>query len=83
LKVNGKNYRRTELLRRVGNMAQLGGISLMEYAEDHSPGVCSLDIRIGTRFQFEVLPDPSLNIGRAEQQGISLAWLAPKMFPGP
>ena len=83
MKLNGTEYQRAELLRRVGNMAQLGGISLKEYAEGHSRGVRSLDIRTGTGFQFEVLPDRGLDIGRAEFQGISLAWLAPKMFPGP
>jgi hypothetical protein len=83
MRISGWNYRRAELLRRVGNLAQVGGISLMEYAEGHSRGVRSLDIRTGTGFRFEVLPDRGLDVGRAEYQGINLAWLAPKMFPAP
>jgi hypothetical protein len=83
MRIDGWNYPRKELLRRVGNIAQVGGISLTEYAEGHSRGVRSLDIRTGTGFQFGVLPDRGLDVGRAEFQGVSLAWLAPKMFPAP
>ena len=83
MRIAGWDYSRRDLLRRVGNVAQVGGVSLMEYAEGHSRGVRSLDFRTGTGFQFGVLPDRGLDVGRAEYQGISLAWLAPKMFPAP
>lgn len=83
MRIAGWEYSRRDLLRRVGNVAQVGGITLMEYAEGHSRGVRSLDFRTGTGFQFGVLPDRGLDVGRAEFQGISLAWLAPKMFPAP
>ncbi|MDB5506393.1 MAG: hypothetical protein JWR75_1031 [Devosia sp.] len=83
MRISGWDYSREQLLRRVGNIAQIGGVSLAESAEGHSRGVRTLEVRTGTGFQFGVLPDRGLDIGRAEFQGLSLAWLAPKLFPAP
>jgi hypothetical protein len=74
---------RQEILRRVGNLAQVGGVELMRYEEGHSRGVRSIVFRTGTGFTFSVVPDRGLDVGAADYQGVGLCWLPPKGLAGP
>jgi hypothetical protein len=72
-----------ELLRRVGNLAQVGGVSLLSHEEGYARGSRFLDFRTGSGFRFGVNVDRGMDPGYAEFNGASLAWLAPKIFPAP
>jgi hypothetical protein len=74
---------RRELMRRVGNLAQVGGVELLRHEEGHARGVRSIAVRTGTGLSFSVLPDRGLDLGAAEFQGVGLCWLPPKGLPGP
>jgi hypothetical protein len=74
---------RRELMRRVGNLAQLGGVELVQHQEGHSRGVRSIVFRTGSGLSFAVVPDRGLDVGAAEFQGVGLCWLPPKGLAGP
>jgi hypothetical protein len=77
------NLTRRELMRRVGSLAQLGGVELVRHEEGHARGVRSIVVRTGSGLSFSVVPDRGLDIGFAEFQGIGLCWLPPKGLAGP
>ncbi len=72
-----------ELMRRVGNLAQVGGVELVRHEEGHARGVRSIVFRTGTGLSFSVIPDRGLDVGAAEFQGGGLCWLPPKGLAGP
>jgi hypothetical protein len=74
---------RTELMRRVGSLAQVGGVELLRHEEGHARGVRSIAVRTGTGLSFTVLPDRGLDLGTAEYRGVGLCWLPPKGLAGP
>ena len=74
---------RAELMRRVGNLAQLGGVELVRHEEGHARGVRSIVVRTGTGLSFGVVPDRGLDVGFADFQGVGLCWLPPKGLAGP
>ena len=77
------SLRRAELLRRVGNLAQVGGIELVSHEEGHARGLRGLRCRTGTGLAYSVIPDRGLDIGAAEFQGVGLCWLPPKGLAAP
>ncbi len=83
MKIYERDLSRRELLRRVGNLAQVGGIELVSYEEGHARGVRALQVNTGGGLRFSVTPDRGLDVNRAEFAGIGLAYLAPNMNPGP
>jgi len=70
-------------MRRVGSLAQVGGVELDRHEEGHARGVRSIIFRTGTGLSFAVMPDRGLDVGAAEFQGIGLCWLPPKGLSGP
>ncbi len=70
-------------MRRVGSLAQVGGVELVRHEEGHARGVRSIIFRTGTGLSFAVMPDRGLDVGAAEFQGIGLCWLPPKGLSGP
>lgn len=83
MQILGREYTRAELMRRMGNLAQVGGVQMMSFEEGHARGVRSIEFRTGTGFRFGVIPDRGLDVGMAEYQGVNLCWLPPKLFAGP
>ena len=73
-----------ELLRRVGNLAQVGGVGLLQ----PRGGPRARDARASSSaraagLRFTVGPDRGFDVGFAEFQGIGLCWLPPKGLAGP
>jgi len=73
----GRAWDRTDLLRLVGDVGQIGGARPMVHDDGPERGVRSIDVRTGTGFDFTVLPDRGLDLFRAGYQGASLAWHSP------
>ena len=74
---------REELLRRVGNMAQVGGIELLSHEQGYARGSRFLDFRTGAASASPCMVDRGMDPGIAEFNGASLAWLPPKPFAAP
>jgi hypothetical protein len=83
MKVFKTEIPRSELLRRVGNLAQIGGVELLAHEQGYARGSRFLDFRTGSGFRFSVHVDRGMDPGFAEFAGASLAWLPPKPFPAP
>jgi hypothetical protein len=73
----GRAWERTDLLRLVGDVGQIGGARPMVLDDGPERGVRAIDVRTGTGFDFMVLPDRGLDLFRAGYQGASLAWHSP------
>ncbi len=70
----GCDYTRNELLARVGDISQVGGIKKVRLSDGMEDGVEAYDVRTGTGFTFTVLAGRGMGIGGAEFQGRPLAW---------
>ena len=79
-KLFGRKYTREQLLRRVGDVSQLGGTRFVELQDGNQRGVRAVDFATGTGFQFTVLLDRGMDIGAASYCGKALAW---NSMPGP
>ncbi|MGQ9553515.1 MAG: aldose 1-epimerase family protein [Anaerolineae bacterium] len=73
-KLFGRDYKKEELLRKVGSVSQLGGVRLAELADGRAKGVTVADFNLGNGFEFTVVPDRAMDIFAARFQGMSLAW---------
>src|SRR2546423_5272697 len=81
--INGAAMTRRELMRRVGRLEQVAGVRLVSLGDGVERGVRVLEFRTGTGFSFDVLVDRSMDVGRCELRGQSLAWLSPTGVVGP
>jgi hypothetical protein len=70
----GREWTRAELERRVGDLAQLAGVRLVELADGKERGVRAAEVRTGSGFAFTVLLDRGLDISHAEWCGRALNW---------
>ncbi len=73
----GKNWTQHELMERVGDISQLGGVRNVTLADGNENGVRAVEFRTGSGFRFVVLPDRGLDISEAEYGGRSLCWRSP------
>lgn len=83
MRIGDQELSRVEVMRRVGSLAQAGGVQLMAYEEGHARGTRALEFRTGTGFRFVVEPDRGFDIGFAEHGGTALCWMASKGLAGP
>ena len=81
--VHGASLTRRELLRRVGRLEQVAGVRLATLGDGGERGVRILEFRTGTGYEFDVLVDRAMDVGRCELRGRSLAWLSPAGVVGP
>jgi hypothetical protein len=79
----GTRHTRSDLLRRVGRLEQAAGVRLVTLGDGAERGVRVVEFRTGTGFEFDVIVDRGLDIGRCEQGGLPLGWISPTGFPGP
>lgn len=79
----GRHYTRTELMRHIGHISQVGGVQLLGAEDGPARGVRYLDFRTGSGFNFKVAIERGMDVGYAEYRGTSLAWIPPTMLPGP
>ncbi|HUQ23823.1 MAG TPA: DUF4432 family protein [Gaiellaceae bacterium] len=83
MRIHEHDYDRRELLRRVGSLAQVGGVDVHVHEEGHARGTRAIEFRTGTGLRFSVMPERGFDVGRAEFQGSSLCWLPAKGLAGP
>lgn len=79
----GKDYTRRELMRRIGHLSQVGGVTLLEAGDGPAHGVRYVEFRTGTGFQFKVAVDRGMDVGYCDYRGQSLAWIPSTGLPAP
>src|ERR687888_314030 len=70
----GREWTRSELLERVGDVSQVGGARPIRYAEGPEDGVPAVQVRTGGGLSFTVLPGRGLDLGEAHFNGAPLCW---------
>ena len=70
----GRSYTRAELLERVGDISQLGGVRRTRLQEGAEDGVDAIEFRTGSGLAFTVLPGRGMDIASADFCGQSLCW---------
>ncbi len=81
--VHGQAMTRRELMRRVGRLEQVAGVRLVTLGDGVERGVRALEFRTGTGYEFDVIVDRALDVGRCEYNGRAIAWLSPTGVVGP
>jgi len=71
----GKEYRKEELLKKTGNLSQVGGISEFTYRSGRAKGVDALDVNMGD-LRFTVLNSRCLDIGQASFKGYPFGYIS-------
>jgi len=74
MKLWGKEFSKDALLKKVGDISQIGGVKLYELKEGNQKGVDAIDFRTAAGFNFTVLPGRGMDISYAEYRGIPLCW---------
>lgn len=72
--LHGKKITRKELLEKVGDISQVGGIKLAEFQDGNEKGVNVAEFRTGSGLNFNVCFSRGMAITYAEYKGISLCW---------
>ena len=75
--------RARELLRRVGSLAQVGGVQLLRHEEGHARGTRALEFRTGSGLRFTVAARPRVRRRLRRVPGLGLCWLPAKGLAGP
>jgi len=75
-------YDRRDLLRRVGDINQVGGVKLLEFSDGVERGVRVASIRTG-ELSFLVAIDRCMDIVNAEYRGVPLGWISPTGIVSP
>ncbi|WP_203075731.1 aldose 1-epimerase family protein [Falsiroseomonas ponticola] len=79
----GRRMSRGELLRQVGRLEQVAGITLSEFADGPERPGRHLDIRSGGGLELRVLVDRGFDIGALTSGGVPLGWRSPNGFRSP
>ena len=77
MKIGNKDYKQSDLKRKIGNLAQLGGTRHYELSEGNSKGVRAIDFNTGSGLYFSALPDRGLDISLAYYKGVNLVYQTP------
>ena len=70
----GREWTRTDLTQRVGDMSQIAGIRASRLEGGRADGVRALDFTCGDGLRFTVLPDRCMDIPTLEYRGVPLVW---------
>ncbi|HEB31404.1 MAG TPA: DUF4432 family protein [Spirochaetes bacterium] len=83
MKIDGKEYSRKEIERRIGNINQLGGTLHYQFSEGRAKGVSGVEFNTGTGFSFTVIPDRGLDIAQCTYRGMNLVYHTPNGVVSP
>ena len=73
-KIFGASYTKEELLNRVGDIAQLCGISIEELTEGRAKGIQVASVWTGSGLEFSINLSRGMSIGAFRYKGIPFSW---------
>ena len=74
MKIFGKDYEKEEIIQKVGDITQLGGIKYYEFIDGVSRGVRAIDVKSPCGLDFTVLPDRGMDISNFYYKSVPIAW---------
>ncbi len=72
----GKEYTKSELRKRVGDISQLGGAQEFTYTSGKANGTKAIEVKNGSGLRFVILPGRGMDIAYAEFQGIPFSYIS-------
>lgn len=82
MKIYRREFSRSDLLRRIGHLAQVGGVQLLRAEDGPAQGVRYLEFRLGSGFNFKIALERGMDIGYCEYRGMPLGWIPSTLLPG-
>jgi len=79
----GRELDREELMRRVGDIRQIGGVREVFLGDGRERGVRAAEFRTGTGLEFTVLLDRGMDVAEARYKEYPLAWVSSTGFAAP
>lgn len=67
---------KSELLKYMGSISQLGGLKRYEFAEGRAKGVEAVDVVTGSGFDFTVLPGRGMDLAWARYKGVPISYMS-------
>ncbi len=67
---------KSELLKYMGSVSQLGGLKRYTFAEGRAKGVEAVDVVTGTGFDFTVMPGRCMDLAWARYQGVPISYMS-------
>lgn len=75
-KLFGKEYTKSELRKRIGDISQLGGALEYTYDSGKANGTKAIEVRNGSGLRFVILPGRGMDIAYAEYEGIPFSYIS-------
>lgn len=73
----GHRWPRSELEQRIGDLAQVAGVTLVTLDDGPARGVRALIFRTGSGLEFWVLVDRAFDVAKCQFRGVELGWQSP------
>ena len=83
MQLGRKNYTKSDIISRCGNLAQVGGIKRYEMLEGFEKNTEIIEINSGAGLKCLICPDKGLDIVGAEYCGTNLVWSSPNRYVHP
>jgi hypothetical protein len=74
MKIFGKDIKKKELLKKIGDISQLGGAKIYEFVDGVGRGTRAIDIKTICGMDFTVLADRALDISSLSYKSIPISW---------
>ncbi len=74
MKIFGKDISKKELIRRIGDISQLGGIKYYEFLDGRSKGIRAVDIKTPAGIDMTILIDRGLDISYLSYKSVPFGW---------
>lgn len=74
MRLNGRDYSKSEIIKRVGNINQVGGTRHYELIEGSSRGTRAIDVNTGSGFRYTIVPDRGMDISIASFMDTNLVY---------
>ncbi len=77
MRLGNQTFSKADVLRRVGNLSQIGGTRHYTLAEGRAKSVAAIDVDSGAGLCFTIVPDRGLDISTATYKGTNLVFRTP------
>lgn len=74
MKLFGKEYTKEELLKKTGDISQLGGVKQYEFTDGLAKGLRAVDIKSPSGIEMTVILDRAMDISSFSYKNIPIAW---------
>jgi hypothetical protein len=83
MKVNGREYSKADVRKRVGDMEQIAGARKIQFAEGKAKNLCCYEVSTGGGLEYTVLADRGLDIAFARYKGYAFSYYSKTGFAQP